>query len=71
MRSIRSVNDDIVKEIGEVYEPNKRYKKNLIDARLLVIAQCHYPLILGVDNLRHMGNGPRLQLWQASSVAIV
>ena len=54
-RSIRAVSGDIVKGIGDVYAPIRCADIELVEARLLVIATCHYPLILGVDNLRHMG----------------
>lgn len=55
MKSIRAVNDDIVKGIGEFYTNIQCADHEPIRATLLVIGECKYPLILSVDSLRRMG----------------
>ena len=55
MKSIRGVSGDIVKGIGEVYVTLRCEGQQPVSVSLLVIPECRYRMILGVDCLKSMG----------------
>ena len=55
-RAIRSVTGNVVKGIGEVYAPIQFEPDVTCTAFFLILANCPYDLIIGVDNLKKFGH---------------